>query len=241
MSRLYVVLLALTTTKVKVSLSELLWSDMTREATAVMRVDMGDMVYSEHEMWRTVCKSLVQCAQQCFSTPGCSAFTVTHVTSSLMTCRGYSMTLDKLQSGVPSPGTRAYDIQELSWLDKECTTDWECSNPKSVCLAGRCLCSPGYFYSHSARDCWRHCPEEDISLKIVAYPGWYAGNMKLNTSLNMAATSCVQWCRDVTACRGCLYDVTTNSCFLGDVTASVDGVSESTSRYGFNYYQKTCA
>ena len=39
------------------------------------------------------------------------------------------------------------------WLEKTCTVDDECKVDNAECYAGRCLCTPGYFYSHSTMTC----------------------------------------------------------------------------------------
>ena len=40
-----------------------------------------------------------------------------------------------------------------SWLGKRCTTNSTCISSNSQCFKGKCLCSPGYYYSEEDRTC----------------------------------------------------------------------------------------
>ena len=40
-----------------------------------------------------------------------------------------------------------------SWLGKRCTTNSTCISSNSQCFKGKCLCSPGYYYSEEDRRC----------------------------------------------------------------------------------------
>ncbi|XP_070178245.1 uncharacterized protein [Littorina saxatilis] len=68
-----------------------------------------------------------------------------------------------------------------TWLEKSCDSDGDCPDGiNAECFMDKCLCTPRYYYSNGQDVCVEHCPEPDLQMEFVAYPGSYiAGGNKM--------------------------------------------------------------
>ncbi|XP_025085465.1 uncharacterized protein LOC112558921 [Pomacea canaliculata] len=219
---------------------EILWSVKVRQAAAHHLPQLDDYISDDELRWTTWTRSVIHCADLCARDVTCLAFTATTVTSRGVECRGHCGLGPGSTLGNRA-NTRAYSLQVLTWLDKTCTKDSDCTHPKSVCFAGHCLCSPGFFYSHSRDECLADCTDADLKPLMVSYPGWYIFQHNLNSSVTSWA-ECVEWCSMDPACRTFEYNFSSSTCFLAHVTALQEASYwRAQDNDDINHYMKTCA
>ncbi|KAK7116868.1 hypothetical protein V1264_002474 [Littorina saxatilis] len=136
------------------------------------RAAQENYIFPENLLFESEAGSAIGCARICWKTPACVMFTVT-VTSLGTTCRGHAVVMTSASQGNWTASTSMYITSNLDWLRRECSSDAECGIPLSECFAGRCLCSPGYYFSNSTGFCLKGCAQADLQATVLAYPGYY--------------------------------------------------------------------
>ncbi|KAL8563875.1 hypothetical protein ACOMHN_034254 [Nucella lapillus] len=103
-------------------------------------------------LFETETLSTIQCAVLCMGTPRCTAVTVTSTsTSTSSMCRGHASVTSS--SASVSASTVVWSLPHTVWLEKKCSSDAECGEYHRGCFADSCLCTPGYYFSHSLNSC----------------------------------------------------------------------------------------
>ena len=91
-----------------------------------------------------------------------------------------------------------------SWLGKRCTTNSTCKSSNSQCFKGKCLCSPGYYYSEEDRTCiggkctaqTQHAAHLLVdSLHLALAPCYSEYGEEVGSNLRHEVTS--EWCQVV--------------------------------------------
>ncbi|KAL8593773.1 hypothetical protein ACOMHN_059266 [Nucella lapillus] len=210
-------------------------------------------------LFETETRSTIQCVVLCMGTPACIAVTVTPSSSSssssspaLSMCRGHvnvtsasaSTSTSASASAPVSASVVVWSLPHTEWLEKNCSSDAECGEYHRECFAGSCLCSPGYYFSHSINSCVTGCAKADLQSRLLPYPNRFIHNLNLGTCLNgISPEACLAICRQNADARTCdLLDNAAGSytCCLQGVTRSDISASEWGVRAGI-HYQKTCA
>ncbi|KAK7088671.1 hypothetical protein V1264_022565 [Littorina saxatilis] len=132
-----------------VCLMLLQFTESVQQMLLEKRAAQENYIFLENLLFESEAGSAIGCARFCWMSPACVMFTVT-VTSLGTTCRGHAVVMTSATQGTWTASTSFWITK---WLKRECSSDAECGVPLSECFAGRCLCSPGYYFSNSKRVC----------------------------------------------------------------------------------------
>ncbi|XP_070177742.1 uncharacterized protein [Littorina saxatilis] len=63
------------------------------------------------------------------------------------------------------------EMSSASWLEKSCDSDGDCPDGiHAECWKGKCLCTPGYYYSNGQAVCVEDCHVADQQGEFLVYP-----------------------------------------------------------------------
>ncbi|KAK7111712.1 hypothetical protein V1264_011300 [Littorina saxatilis] len=162
----------------------------------------ANYIFLENLLFESEAASAVDCASSCWKRPDCWSFTVT-TTSLGTTCRGHAVWMTSANERILTATTSLWHLN-LDWLERECSNNRECGVPLSECFAGKCLCSPGYYYSNSKDSCVEGCEEADLQSTFVAYPG-YRIHLRNIVCTGMPREDCITVCGQHARVRTCDY------------------------------------
>ncbi|KAK7095761.1 hypothetical protein V1264_005127 [Littorina saxatilis] len=58
----------------------------------------------------------------------------------------------------------SYNVEQGPWLEKSCNSDGDCPDGiNAKCFEGKCLCTPGYYYSNGQAVCVEGCPDQTVA------------------------------------------------------------------------------
>ncbi|XP_070178188.1 uncharacterized protein [Littorina saxatilis] len=100
-----------------------------------------------------------------------------------------------------------------TWLERSCDSDTGCPDGiNAMCFEGKCLCTPGYYYSNGQAVCVDNCPEPDLQMEFVAYPGsvFYTAD-KINVA---SEDDCLAACVAEPGCTTVVFFLKTVTCAL---------------------------
>ncbi|KAK7088649.1 hypothetical protein V1264_022548 [Littorina saxatilis] len=204
------------------------------------RAAQENYIFPENLLFESEAGSAIGCARICCKTPACVMFTVT-VTSLGTTCRGHTLVMTSASQRNWTASTSMYITSNFEWLERECSSDAECGVPLSECFAGRCLCSPGYYFSNSNGFCLEGCAQADLQTTLLTYPDYFISMYNID-SLVTSKEDCVTVCGQYQQARTCDYvlvDGVWKCCLQAvtkrDVPPAAWGVRETAT-----HYQKTC-
>ncbi|XP_070178907.1 uncharacterized protein [Littorina saxatilis] len=110
----------------------------------------ANYIFLDNLLFESEAASAVDCASSCWKRPDCWSFTVS-TTSLGTTCRGHAVWMTSAGERILTATT---SLWHMNWLERACSNNTECGVPLSQCSAGKCLCSPGYYYSNSKDSCF---------------------------------------------------------------------------------------
>ncbi|KAL8615534.1 hypothetical protein ACOMHN_028197 [Nucella lapillus] len=144
----------------------------------------------------------IDCLRQCVLTSSCVAFTFNPLAG---TCRGHAavMTSGDLQA----LETKYYE-RVLDWLNRPCSSNSQCSTTsKAECYAGKCMCTPGYFYSDSKKTCSTECAAADLQSSMLSYTGmdWAGFDNMRYYRVPLSMPECQSLCASLSACRAAVH------------------------------------
>ncbi|KAL8563874.1 hypothetical protein ACOMHN_034253 [Nucella lapillus] len=196
-------------------------------------------------LFETETLSTIQCAVLCMGTPRCTAVTVTSTPASTSSmCQGHANVISSPASASVSASTEAWSLPHTVWLEKKCSSDAECGEYHSECFAGSCLCTPGYYFSHSLNSCVKDCAKGDLRSRLLAYPNRYILDLNLGpcsvvTSPEACHATCIQNANARTCDTVRLSDGRDNCCL--QAVTKLDIPASSWKSGNAVHYQKTCA
>ncbi|XP_070178882.1 uncharacterized protein [Littorina saxatilis] len=140
------------------------------------------------------------------------------------------------------------------WLNKPCLAQADCKVKMAECFKGRCLCTPGYYYSISGNTCVEECSPSNLADGFLVYLDSY---LRSDTWFEQYSGVCEQQCAERCAAeQRCRTFVAGGDCYFGyglcelyaitPVEAPEDFVIVSSSNeddedYSFAFYQRKCA
>ncbi|KAK7107350.1 uncharacterized protein [Littorina saxatilis] len=146
-----------------------------------------------------------------------------------------------------------------AWLEKPCAAPEDCKVKMSECFKGRCLCTPGFYYSIRSNTCVTQCSPSDLSDSYLTYLdsflhsslAYYEQESELTAD---SLQNCSALCLSQQLCHsfGFLTGIGLHACLMFDVIAA-DVIptrfsrvfSETFSHVGVQatstFYQRKCA
>ncbi|KAL8563877.1 hypothetical protein ACOMHN_034256 [Nucella lapillus] len=194
--------------------------------------------------FETESRSTIQCAVLCMGTPRCTAVTVTSTPASTSSmCRGHASVTSTSSSASVSASTVVWSLPHTVWLEKKCSSDAECGEYHRESFAGSCLCTPGYYFSHSLNSCMKDCAKADLQPGVLAYPNRYIKDHNLSC-MKTTRKACLTFCMHNADARTCDFTHNRNGvyyCCLQPTTKRDISASEWLIQPSSMHYQKTCA
>ncbi|KAK7095749.1 hypothetical protein V1264_005115 [Littorina saxatilis] len=127
------------------------------------------------------------------------------------------------------------------WLEKSCDSDGDCPDGiNATCFEGKCLCTPGYYYSNGQDVCVDGCPVADQQGEFLLYPNSAIGGY--DQSLQMSLEECLDACAADPNCPTVSFVYVSNECYPHSITPLQDQVAFVSDFPNYaDFYQKRCA
>ncbi|KAK7096563.1 hypothetical protein V1264_005842 [Littorina saxatilis] len=125
----------------------------------------------------------------------------------------------------------------VPWLERSCDSDADCPDGiNAECFKGKCLCTPGYYYSNGQAVCVDNCPESDQQAEFLTYPdSFLRRNNYFRRLYGTTLVNCLAKCVADTGCIVAGYNFLNNQCTMYSVSPFSDtnnfGISPNESLY----------
>ncbi|KAK7096566.1 uncharacterized protein [Littorina saxatilis] len=129
----------------------------------------------------------------------------------------------------------------VPWLERSCHSDADCPNGiNAECFKGKCLCTPGYYYSNGQDVCVDNCPVSDQLSEFLAYPHSY---MDVQTVVLPGdnVEDCLDACAASSSCITVGFFFAPKTCYTNSVSPRLDPSNVITNEPDATLYQQRCA
>ncbi|XP_070192187.1 uncharacterized protein [Littorina saxatilis] len=208
----------------------------TKLNLAKMNSDIAGRVFNNNLVFVFSGLSDVSCARRCMTSSVCVTFTYSEESKM---CRGHSQIMTPSSPGSDLPGTVGF-LVVTDWVSKACSIFAECTVPNSGCYGQRCVCTHGYYYSKSNKNCVQTCSSENLQDEFVTYPNYDVANNDIYSDITGTVTveQCQSMCSSNPRCLTITY--VNRGCYLKNVTALTSPTTAGGAP-GKNHYQRMCA
>ncbi|KAK7111702.1 hypothetical protein V1264_011290 [Littorina saxatilis] len=199
------------------------------ESVAKQLTPLANLFFTDNQLFNKDDTSVARCAQMCLMSDACKLFTLTENSNSSTTCssrrsslrcRGHSSVARNGAGRTPSPGSRMFILARGSsvFLEKPCSSNADCSAANSECFVGKCLCTPGYYYSITGDTCLASCPQAEMQETYVLYPRsvMRQNNLRCPT---IPQDQCLKKCGGNKNCKNVVFWTHSSVCCLKSASA----------------------
>ncbi|KAK7496376.1 hypothetical protein BaRGS_00012298 [Batillaria attramentaria] len=181
-----------------------------------------NLQFSDNVLWTSRDMTKLGCGDRCVRNNACVTFTYSYDGPHMTSCRLHATGMTSVSGNTSAAGTNLYlvtDPWRWDWSGSPCADNMDCPMTNSQCYSGRCLCTPGYFYSQSRFTCSSEC--STLGTSFVDYRLLFIRSNNEENIANMTIPDCFQRCLTATSytCRTIDYTHDNNQCNIASVTA----------------------
>ncbi|XP_070175466.1 uncharacterized protein [Littorina saxatilis] len=130
------------------------------------------------------------------------------------------------------------------WLETSCDSDGDCPDGiNATCFEGKCLCTPGYYYSNGQAVCVDSCPVADRQGEFLHYPNSIIQEYSILVQTADTVEECLAACAADSNCPTVEFEISKNRCYSNSITPlqDPDAFVSAISPGNYDLYQKRCA